>query len=176
MLVLDPPERQHVEVLSEFVRKGGTIVLATIQPGGASNITYPWREAAPVLRTDQRVTYTFGAGRVVEALGPIADPNAFALEIRQLLGRERRAIEIWNGITVVAAPYSEPGGETLLVTLVNYAHQPLPVQVRVPGLYSQVEYESPDDPAALVPYQHREGSTEFVLPALRIGGRVFLSR
>lgn len=28
----------------------------------------------------------------------------------------------------------------------------------------------------LVPFQHRDGQTEFVLPELRVGGRVFLSR
>jgi hypothetical protein len=49
------------------------------------------------------------------------------------------------------------------------------VQLRVRGAYAAVTYESPDDAAALIPYEHRDGYTEFVLPALRIGARVFLS-
>jgi hypothetical protein len=113
-------------------------------------------------------------GAVVTPKG-IGDPNKFALEMRQKLGRDHRVIDIWNGITVIAAPYEEPNGESVLVTAVNYSHQPLPVQMRVRGTFSLVHYESPEEPPALLPYEHRDGCTEFVIPALRIGGRVFLS-
>jgi hypothetical protein len=58
----------------------------------------------------------------------------------------------------------------------NYAAQPLPIQVRVRGLFSDVRYEAPGQPATLLPFEHRDGSTEFVLPALRIGARIFLTR
>ena len=116
---------------------------------------------------------TGGAVKVVD--GPV-DPNRFALDVRQLLGRERRVVDIWNGITVLAAPYSEPKGTSAMLTVLNYAHQSLPVQLRIAGTYSEVRYESPEEPPALVPHQHRDGYTEFVLPALRIGGRVFLTR
>jgi hypothetical protein len=129
-----------------------------------------------VLKTDDRASYQFGEGRVVELLKRVADPNRFALEVRDVLGRERRVIDLWNGITVLAAPYEEPGGTTVLVTLVNYAHDPESVQVRVPGAYSIVEFEAPEAEPALLPYTSRDGYTEFVLPALRVGGRVFLSR
>jgi hypothetical protein len=108
-------------------------------------------------------------------LKEIGDPNTFALEMRQMLGRDHRAIDIWNGITVVAAPYREPDGEAVLVAVLNYAHQLLPVQLRIRGTFSTVRYETPEDPAALLPHEHRDGCTEFVLPALHIGGRVFLS-
>jgi hypothetical protein len=77
---------------------------------------------------------------------------------------------------VLAAPYAEPIGTGALLTVLNYAHQPLPVQLRIAGTYTQVQYESPEEEATLVPHQHRDGYTEFVLPALRIGGRVFLTR
>lgn len=114
-------------------------------------------------------------GKVARALKGVADPNAFALEMRQTLGREHRVIDVWNGITVLTAPYREPKGTAVLLTVLNYAHQPLPVQLRIPGTFSLVQYESPEEPPALLPYQHRDGHTEFVLPGLRIGGRVFLS-
>lgn len=106
----------------------------------------------------------------------IEDPNQFALEVRQMLGPEHRLIDIWNGITVLARPYEEPNGKGVLVTAVNYSDQPLSVQMRVRGTFSQVQYESPEHDAALLSYEHREGSTEFVIPALRVGGRVFLTR
>jgi hypothetical protein len=117
-----------------------------------------------------------GGGHVVKMLKGVADPNAFALDIRQKLGRERRIVDIWNGITVLVAPFQEPGGTTMLLTILNYAHQDLPVQLRVKGEFSQVRYESPETAIVLMPSQQREGFTEFVLPALRIGGRVFLTR
>jgi hypothetical protein len=115
-------------------------------------------------------------GQVIRMLKGVADPNAFALDVRQKLGRERRIVDIWNGITVLVAPFQEPDSSNRLLTVLNYAHQNLPVQLRVKGEFSQVRYESPDDPITLLPSQQRGGFTEFVLPALRIGGRVFLSR
>ena len=117
-----------------------------------------------------------GIAKVVERADVPADPNTFALEMRQMLGAERRVVDIWNGITVLIAPYSRlPGGDVVL-TAVNYAAQPLPVQVRVRGAFSQVQYEVPGQPAVLVPFETRDGGTEFVLPALRMGARVFLNR
>ena len=171
LIALDPPDDSQTKKLAAFARMGGTVVVA----GASANPQAPWRGAAPVLTTDERVSYRFGEGHVVEAPKGIANPDTFALEVRQLLGREHRVIDIWNGITVLTAPYLDPDGKSVLVTAVNYAHQPLPVQMRVRGTFAVVHYESPDEPLTLLPYQHRDGGTEFVLPALRIGGRVFLS-
>lgn len=168
LIVLDPPDAAGLEFLEKFTRKGGTVVFNGSLPGRS--------KGEPVLKTEERATYTFGDGRVVEVLKGIPDPNRFALEMRQLLGPGDRVIDIWNGITVLTAPYGEPNGNTVLVTALNYAHDPLPVQLRVRGTFSLVQYESPEEPAALLPHQHRNGFTEFVLPALHIGGRVFLTR
>jgi hypothetical protein len=176
LIVLDDPQTTHLDILAEFARKGGAVVLAdTERRRAAVSERWPWRSETPLVKTDERVTYRFGQGRIVEVLKAVVDPNTFALEMRQILGRDHRAIDIWNGITVLAAPYREPDGGTVLLTVLNYAHQPLPVQLRIPGRFSVVRYESPEEPAALVPHEHRGGFTEFVLPALRIGGRVFLS-
>lgn len=117
-----------------------------------------------------------GHARVVERAEVPADPNTFALEMRQLLGAERRVVDIWNGITVLVAPYSPAAGGDVVLTVVNYAAQPLPIQLRVRGAFSEVQYEVPGQPAALVPFEVRNGGTEFVLPALKVGARVFLSR
>jgi hypothetical protein len=148
LIVLDAPGTAELNTLVEFERRGGAIVIAGADVGALK-------------------------ARVVKG---IADPNTFALEMRQVLGPERRVMDIWNGITVIAAPYQDPQGSTVLVTAVNYAHEPLPVQLRVAGTFSLVHYESPEEAPALLPHQHRNGYTEFVLPALRVGGRVFLTR
>jgi multisubunit Na+/H+ antiporter MnhC subunit len=115
-------------------------------------------------------------GKIHRVTAGVADPNGFAFEMRKLLGADDRVIDIWNGITVLTAPYLSADGDIVLVTVLNYAYQPLPVQLRVRGTFGAVEYESPEERRALVPHQHRHGYTEFVLPALRVGGRVFLSQ
>lgn len=172
LIVLDAPRGAHLEAVAAFARKGGVVVLRS----SSGEAGPPWRRVAPLLKTGERVSYRFGEGRVVEVLKGIGDPDAFALEVRQLVGRERRVIDIWNGVTVLTALYQEPDGRTALVTALNYAHQPLPVQLRVRGMFSLVQYESPEEPSALLKYEHRDGYTEFVLPALRIGGRIVLTR
>jgi len=168
LIVLEAPTAADVEKLAAFAQVGGTVVLAGV-PG-----TYPWQSAEPQAKTDERVTYRAGKGRVVEFAQPVVNPNDFALDVRQLIAREKRAIEVWNGITVLVAPYAAPGARTVLVTAINYTQQPLEIQCRVPGSFVAVHYESPEGGSQLLPFQHRDGSTEFVIPALRIGGRVFL--
>lgn len=175
LVVLDTPSTQHVESLAQFARKGGTVVLDRRADDSPSAGTAPWRTDPSATKTADRIRYDVGSGRVVEVMKGIADPNAFAFEVRQLLGRERRPIEIWNGITVLAAPYEEPAGKSVLITAVNYAHQALPVQLRIRGTFSVVQYESPEQPVTLLPHQHRNGGTEVVLPSLRVGARIFLA-
>jgi hypothetical protein len=115
-------------------------------------------------------------GGMVRLMTEPGDPNRLALDIRRQLGAGNRVVDVFNGITVIAAPYKDPKGNTVLLTLLNYAHQALPVQLRVPGIFSEVYYEAPEQDAMLLPHEHRNGSTEFVVPALRVGGRVFLTR
>lgn len=105
---------------------------------------------------------------------PLADPNVFALDVRNRLGPGRRVVDVWNGITVLVSPRIDSADGTVLLSLVNYAHDGRPIQVRVRGTFSSVEYESPEQAAMLVPFTHRDGGTEFVIPNLRVGGRVFL--
>ena len=154
LIVLDPPDASQTKALAEFERAGGSLV---------------------VVRSPAEGGGSFGElnARTIERA---ADPNRFALDVRQLLGRGARVLDIWNGITVLAAPYATRDSGDVLVTLVNFAHQPLPVQLRVRGTFSRVYYEVPEEPAAaLLPHEHRDGHTEFVVPSVRVGGRIFLS-
>jgi hypothetical protein len=176
LILLDEPSAAEVQRASELARAGRTVLLVGAGGNGPAASERPWRRETAAVKTAQRVTYPFGQGRVIEMLTGLSDPNAFALDMRQVLGADRRIIDIWNGITVLTAPYREPDGQGVLVTVVNYAAQPLPVQLRVRGTFSAVHYESPEEPATLLPYEHRNGYTEFALPAVRVGGRVFLSR
>ena len=114
-------------------------------------------------------------GGLVKIVSAPQDPDRLALDVRRQLGPERRVIDVFNGITVIAAPFAGKDG-SIIVTLVNYSHQPLPVQLRVRGVFSEVRYESPETKTTVVPHEHRDGSTEFVLPSVRVSARVFLTR
>ena len=165
----EPLDAAALKPVEAFARRGGVLVLTHTSEALRA------AAAAPIEEADGRARYPLGAGRVVEVLQGIPDPDAFAGEVRQLLGRERRAIDIWNGITVLTAPWRDGSGRRALVTVLNYAAQPLPVQLRVRGEFAVIHYESPEGPPALIPFERRDGFTEFTLPAVRVGGRVFLS-
>jgi hypothetical protein len=175
LIVLDDLDDRGLQRVDAFANAGGTALVAgtaAVKPGAAA---LPWHRSAAV-KSERRVSYTVGKGRVVESQDPPSDPNTFALDMRQLLGSGRRIVDIWNGITVLVAPYARRSGDGLLLTALNYAAQPLPIQVRVRGTFSRVQYEAPGQPAALLPFEVRDDGTEFVLPALRIGARIFLTR
>jgi hypothetical protein len=180
LIVLDDLDGKGEARIAEFATAGGTVLIAgtsAVTRGPAAAPGPAWRRSTGVMKAEGRTTYAIGKGRVVEAQAAPADPNTFALEMRQYLGAERRVVDVWNGITVLVAPYGPGGGDGgLLLTAVNYAAQPLPIQVRVRGIFSEVQFEAPGQRAVLLPFEHRNGGTEFVLPALRIGARVFLNR
>lgn len=169
LVVIDQPAADQLKVLERFAAAGGTVVLPGLKG------PFPWQSEPPAVKTDEQITYRVGKGMVLERPERVSDPNVFALDMRQALTRQQRVLEIWNGTTVIASPYEDAETGTLLITLLNYAHEPSPIQMRVRGIYSVVQYETPDAPAVLIPYRHSNGQTEFVLPDLRVGGRVFLS-
>ncbi|MGH9338053.1 MAG: hypothetical protein ACRD1R_00305 [Acidobacteriota bacterium] len=167
LIFLDPLEEDPARAAAEFARAGKISVVAA--PG--ENL--PWQDS----RKDEGekwISYAQGKGSVIELKEGIVDPDTFALDIRRILGEERRILDIWNGITVLAGLYREPQGSGQLLHLLNYSHHPLSVQVRVKGTFTIVQFESPERPSELLPYEHRNGFTEFTIPWLRIGGRVFL--
>jgi hypothetical protein len=59
--------------------------------------------------------------------------------------------------------------------LINYAEEPVRIQVQVKGSFDSIRYETPEQPCckSLVPVKHN-GFTEFVIPDLMIAGRVHL--
>jgi hypothetical protein len=101
-VVLDRPDSAQAAALEGFARGGGIVVSAGL-PG-----PLPWARGEPVARGEGRAEYEVGGGRAVVLEQPPIDPNAFALAVRQMLPAGARDLEIWNGITVIAAPYASP--------------------------------------------------------------------
>jgi hypothetical protein len=99
----------------------------------------------------------------------------FAQDIRRLLGKQNVLVSLWNGLTTIAVPYREHGGTLKVLEFVNYAEEPVRLQVQVIGTFTSIRYETPEHKCceSLVPVKHN-GFTEFVIPELRITGRVHL--
>ena len=169
-IVLDPVTPAQVPPLTAFANAGGTVVLNG-PPAGVS-----WDGAVPMGRNGRHAAYRVGQGRVLELAEAVENPDEFALSMRDVLGPDGRVVDVWNGITVLIAPYENAAGDTTLVSVLDYAHDAQPIPARVKGRFAAATYESPESAPVLLPLQHRGGHTEFVLPAMRVGGRVFLTR
>jgi protein-tyrosine-phosphatase len=148
--------------------RGKTVVV--VDAHGA----YPWQTHEPVRVNEHTVSYTVGKGKVLELSEPVIDPETFAQDIRRLLGKQN-GMSLWNGLTTIAVPYRVHGGTLKVLNLINYAAEPVRVQVQLKGSYSAIRYETPGQECckSLVPLKH-DGFTEFVIPDLMIAGRVHL--
>ena len=169
VVVFAKPDRGACERIADLATHGKTVVL--VEAHG----TYPWQNHDAVRLNEHTVSYTVGAGRVLELSEPVTDPETFAQDIRRLLGKQNVLMSLWNGLTTVAVPYREQDRTVKVLEFVNYAAEPLRLQVQVKGSFASIRYETPEHQCceSLVPVNHN-GFTEFVIPELRIAGRVLL--
>ena len=169
VVVFAKPDRGACERIADLATHGKTVVL--VEAHG----TYPWQNHDAVRLNEHTVSYTVGAGRVLELSEPVTDPETFAQDIRRLLGKQNVLMSLWNGLTTVAVPYREQDRTVKVLEFVNYAAEPLRLQVQVKGSFASIRYETPEHQCceSLVPVNHN-GFTEFVIPELQIAGRVHL--
>ncbi len=169
VVVFAKPDRAVSERIGNLATHGKTVVLVEAQG------SYPWQNDHPIRLNEHVVSYTVGNGKVLELSEPVTDPEAFAQDIRRLLGKENVLMNLWNGLTTIAVPYRQHGGTMKVLEFVNYAEEPLRLQVQVKGSFASVRYGTPEHKGyeSLVPVKHN-GFTEFVIPELRIAGRVLL--
>jgi hypothetical protein len=163
------PDEDAIRQLADFVDAGGETILVNLRS------PFPGPSSGGRRVNADSVIYTLGKGKVIEIAGGVTDPGKFSEDVRRLLGKEKLPISLWNASTIVAIPYKLPGASTATVELVNYSADPMPVQVRIHGTYSEVRYETPEHGCCdvLTP-THQNGFTQFDVPWLRIGGRVHL--
>ena len=169
VVVFAKPDRETCERIAEVATHGKTVVV--VEAHGS----YPWQNGNSVRLNKHAVSYAVGNGTVLEFSEPVTDPETFAQDIRRLLGTQSVLMNLWNGLTMIAVPYSEQGRPVKVLEFVNYAEEPLRVQVQVKGSFDSIRYEAPEHECceSLVPVKHN-GFTEFVIPELRITGRVRL--
>ena len=169
VVVCAKPDKEAGERIADLATQGKIVVL--VEAHGS----YPWQSRDAVRVNEHTVSYALGKGKILELSEPVTDPETFAQDVRRLLGKENVLMSLWNGLTTIAVPYREHGGTVKVLELVNYAEDPLRVQVQVKGWFASIRYETPERGCceSLVPIKH-DGFTEFVIPELRIAGRVHL--
>lgn len=169
LVIFSKPDAAIGKQIAALASAGKTVVLVD------AHGTYPWQSSQPARLNEHTVSYAVGSGKVLELSEPITDPETFAQDIRRLLGKRDALLSLWNGLTTIAVPYKDRDGTLKTVEFVNYAAEPLRVQVQVKGSFTSVRYETPEHGCceSLVPVRH-DRFTEFVIPELRIGGRVHL--
>jgi SAM-dependent methyltransferase len=169
VVVLAKPDKGTCEKIADLAAHGKTVVLVD------AHGSYPWQGRDALRLNEHTVSYALGNGKVLELSEPVTDPEMFAQDIRRLLGKENVLLSLWNGLTTIAVPYSEPGGTVKVLEFVNYSEEPLRLQVQVKGSFASIRYDTPEHKCceSLVPVRHN-GFTEFVIPELRIAGRVLL--
>ena len=169
VVVFTKPDRATAEQIADLATRGKTVVLVD------AHGTYPWQNHESVQLNEHAVSYALGNGKILELSEPVSDPEIFAQDIRRLLGKRDSLLSLWNGLTTVAVPYKDRSGTLKVIEFVNYATDPIRVQMQVKGWFATIRYETPEHGCCevLVPVKH-DAFTEFVIPQLRIGGRVHL--
>jgi len=169
LVIFAKPDRETQERIKGLATGGTTVVVVD------AHGRYAWQGSPPVQVNEHTISYAVGNGKVLELSEAVTDPEIFAQDIRRLLGKRNSLLSLWNGLTTIAVPYKDRRETVSLVELVNYSAEPVRVQMQVKGSFRAVRYESPEHGCceSLAPLNH-DGFTEFVIPDLRIAGRVHL--
>ena len=161
VIVFAKPDAETAERIKSLAAGGATVVAVD------AHGKYSWQSNQPVQLNEHTTSYPVGIGKVLELAEPVSDPETFAQDIRRLLGKRNALISLWNGLTTIAVPYKDGSALTLL-ELVNYAGDPLRLQVQLKGSFTTIRYETPEHGCCvpLEPVKH-DGFTEFVIPEIR---------
>ena len=169
LIIFAALDKDQAEVLSHFAQQGGTAILVD------AHGKYPWQTENATQNNERTVEYAAGNGRVIELTGGVANPETFAQDVRRLMNRVKAPLTTWNSLTTLVVPYRDAvSGETVL-ELLNYAPDPVQVQIRVKGEFPSIRLESPDSKCCQDLHGTIEkGFTEFVVRDLVIAARVHL--
>jgi len=168
VVMFTAPDGPSARALQAFSSTGGTILV--VDPHGPGH----W-ERLPAVKASDGTSYKIERGETIESSQVVGDPDGFAEKVRNLLNRHGLLIYIWNAVTTLAFAYHAPQSGGMVLDLVNYAQEPLQVQVRVKGSFPNIRYETPEYgfyPALKPEIEH--GFTQFVVSHLEIGARVYL--
>jgi hypothetical protein len=169
VVMFSAPDGPAARALQAFSSAGGTVLV--VDPHGPGH----W-EPLHAVKASDGTSYKIERGETVASSQVVGNPDGFAEKVRNLLHRHGLLIYVWNAVTTIAFPYHAPQSGGMVLDLVNYAQEPLQVQVRVKGSFPNIHYETPEHgfyPARKPEIEH--GFTQFVVSGLEIGARVCLS-
>jgi hypothetical protein len=171
VVVFGKPDKGASDRIAQLASRGKIVVLVEAQ----GSYLYSWQSGEAERLNEHAVSYALGKGKVLELSEAVSDPEMFAQDIRRLLGKDNALISLFNGLTTIAVPYRERGKAVSVIEFVNFAGEPLRLQVQVKGSFASIRYETPEHKCCenLVPVRHGE-FTEFVIPELMVSGRVHL--
>ncbi len=139
VLFLAKPYPAEIRVLDRLLAQGVSVILGL---ENRERIDWP-RKTTTLYENEDSATFRVGNSQLVEIYGLGFDPSAVALDVRRMLGRERRPIQLSNALTVIGNVYRD-GESRLVLYLTNYALEGQVVQARVPGTFSKVQCVWPD--------------------------------
>jgi len=169
LIIFAALDKLQAEVLSRFAQQGGTAILVN------AHGKYSWQEQKATQNNERSVEYAVGDGRVLELLGGVANPEIFAQDVRRLMNRVKASLTTWNSLTTLVVPYRDTASAETVLELLNYAPDPVQVQIRVKGEFPLIRFESPEGQCCQALHGTIEkGFTEFVVRDLAIAGRVHL--
>src|SRR5256714_4923252 len=130
VIVFPAPGIQEIKALASFANNGETVVLVDV-PG-----SYPWHSLQYAAISEHAATYIAGKGRIIELSEPVTDPEVFAQDIRGLLGDKNLTVSLWNSLTTLVVAYRSSESDHMIMEFVDYAEEPVHVQVRVTGNFA----------------------------------------
>ena len=169
LIIFSAVDKAQSEAIAQFAQQGGTAVLVD------AHGKYPWQEQKSTQNNERSVEYAVGDGRVLELSGAVVNPEIFAQDIRRLMNRVKAPLTTWNSLTTLVVPYRDSASSETILELLNYAPDPVQVQIRVKGEFASFRLESPEKECCEVLHGTIEkGFTEFVVRDLTIAARVHL--
>ena len=156
---LASPTAKEREALAAFAERGGLVVAGPA--------------FGEVPAGEQFLERTVGKGRQVVYRDP--EPELIAREMRELLSLQDAGVMSFNVPSVITYAAADPGGNRLLVQLLNYSDSAArDITIRVAGSYRSARLVTPDAGEVELAVQVENGRTEVAIPRLDLWGGVVL--
>lgn len=133
--------------------------------------------APPTERERDLLAAFAGAGPMVVYKQDPPGPEAFSKDLRDLIGSANLPVRLYDAASVLLQAGADPGGQRLLVQLVNYATEPSErILVRAAGDYRGARLFSPDAPPADLKTHTSAGTTDVLLEKIAVYAAVVFEK
>ena len=157
------PSQSRNSLLTTFARRGFTAVTLACKERNC-----PGQFGYEVLRT--------GAGQIV-AYPERPDPEALSKNLLEIIGNDNLPVRLFNVPSVLPEIAAAPGGQTMLVHLVNYATTPaVRITLRVAGSFRKARLLRAGKQPVPLAIQNSRDRVEVLIPDLTVSAAVILEK